>query len=430
MEPSYDFDLVCIGSGPAGQRAAIQAAKLGKRVAVIERRRILGGVCVETGTIPSKTFREAVLSFLGAADHLEQHLGNHFEGRPTAAQLLTRVAEVTKREVEVVADQLRRNDVVLIQGEASFKDAHTVTVISDHESRSVTAANILIAVGTIPALPDGVPIDGEALLTSDDMVNLKKLPRRMVVIGGGIIGIEFASMLAALKINVTLIDKRTRLLEFVDSEIVEELMHQMRNRNVTFRLGEAVERLELTEDQPRRAVITLESGKRIVSESVLYSVGRVGATDRLNLAATGLTADKRGRLTVDAQFRTEIPHIFAAGDVIGYPSLASTSASQGTSSRLSRLRSRGRAAPRASPSGDLCDPGNFHGRTTGARADRAARPLRNRRRPISRDRQGTNSRRRHRHGQTALSSGGPTSPGRPCDRDRRDRTHSYRAGRA
>ena len=329
MTPSYDFDLLCIGSGPAGQRAAIQAAKLGKRVAVIERRRILGGVCVETGTIPSKTFREAVVSFTGAANHLEQHLGNQFESRPTASQLLTRVQDVTKREVEVVADQLRRNDVWLIQGEASFKDGHAVTVTSDHDSRIYTAANILIAVGTVPARPDGVPIDGEVILTSDDMVNLKKLPRKMVVIGGGIIGIEYASMLAALKINVTLVDQRTRLLEFLDHEIVEELMHQMRNRNVTFRLGEAVERLELSEDLPRRAVITLESGKRIVSECVLYSVGRIGATDQLNLAATGLTADKRGRLKVDAQFRTEIPHVFAAGDVIGYPSLASTSASQG-----------------------------------------------------------------------------------------------------
>jgi len=329
MAPAYDFDLLCIGSGPAGQRAAIQAAKLGKRVAVVERRRILGGVCVETGTIPSKTFREAVVSFVSAADHIEHHLGNHFESRPTTAQLLTRVEEVTKREVEVVADQLRRNDVALIQGQASFKDTHTVVVTNEDESRLITAANILIAVGTVPARPDGVPVDGQVILTSDDMVKLGRLPRKMVVIGGGIIGVEYASMLAALKINVTLVDKRTQLLEFLDSEIVEELMHQMRNRNVTFRLGEAVERLELTEDQPRRAVMTLESGKRIVSESVLYSIGRIGATDPLNLGAIGLTADKRGRLKVDAQYRTEVPNIFAAGDIIGYPSLASTSASQG-----------------------------------------------------------------------------------------------------
>lgn len=324
-----DFDLLCIGSGPAGQRAAVQAAKFGKRVALVERRRLLGGVCVETGTIPSKTFREAVLSFLCAANHREQHLGNHFDSRPTAHQLLSRVEEVTKREVEVVADQLRRNDVVLIQGEASFKDPHTVLVVNEHDSRIVTAANILIAAGTVPAFPDGVPVDGEVIMTSDDVVRLTRLPRKMVVVGGGIIGIEYASMLAALKINVTLVDKRTRLLEFVDSEIVEELMHQMRNRNVTFRLGEAVEKLELTQEEPRRAVLILESGKRIVAESVLYSVGRVGAADRLNLAAAGLTADKRGRLSVDGQFRTEVPHIFAAGDIIGYPSLASTSSSQG-----------------------------------------------------------------------------------------------------
>jgi len=325
----YDFDLICIGSGPAGQRAAVQASKLGRRVAVVERRRVLGGVCVETGTIPSKTFREAVLSFLGAAAHVERHLGDHLDSRPTVDQLLTRVEEVTRREVEVIVDQLGRNDVAVLEGEASFRDAHTVAVTAGNDTRIVTAANILIATGTVPAAPDGVPVDGEIILTSDDMVSLKRLPRTIVVVGGGIIGLEYASMLAALKVHVTLVDKRTRLLEFLDSEIVEELMHQMRKRNVTFRLGEAVEKLELTEAEPRRALLTLESGKRIVAESVLYSVGRIGAVESLNLAAAGLTADKRGRLTVNAQFRTEIPHIFAAGDVIGYPSLASTSASQG-----------------------------------------------------------------------------------------------------
>lgn len=328
MTGPYQFDLLCIGSGPAGQRAAVQAAKLGKRTAVVERRRIVGGVCVETGTIPSKTLREAVLSFIQAAGHFER-LGNHFESRPTAEQLLSRVEQVMRREVEVVADQLRRNDVVLIQGEASFKDPHTISVTTENGTKDVTAANILIAVGTRPAVPSSAWIDGEVILTSDDVLRLKRLPRNLAVVGGGIIGIEYASMFAALKVNVTLVDQRTRLLDFLDSEIVEELMHQMRNRNVTFRLGEAVERLEHTDGSPRHAILTLESGKRIVSESVLYSVGRIGATDRLNLAAAGLIADKRGRLKVDDQFRTEVPHIFAAGDVIGYPSLASTSAAQG-----------------------------------------------------------------------------------------------------
>ncbi len=326
---TYDFDLLCIGSGPAGQRAAIQAAKLGKRVAVIECRRILGGVCVETGTIPSKTFREAVLSCNSVTRHFERHMGDRYQSRATAAQLFARVEDVMRREVEVVVDQMRRNDVTLFHGDATFSDAHTVTVIMEDGVRSISAANILIAVGTVPASAEGVRFDSEVILSSDDVPKMRRLPRHMVVVGGGIIGVEYASMFAALDIDVTVIDKRTRLLEFLDSEIVEELIHQMRNRHVTFRLGEAVEHLEVTDGIPRRVVLTLESGKRVVSDSVLYAAGRMGATDRLNLAAAGLTADKRGHLKVDTQFRTEVPHVFAAGDVIGYPSLASTSASQG-----------------------------------------------------------------------------------------------------
>jgi len=325
----HDFDLLCIGSGPAGQRAAIQASKLGKRVALVERQRMVGGVCVQTGTIPSKTFREAVLSFSNVTHHFQQHMGYQYQSRATASQLLARVDDVMRREVEVVVDQMRRNDVTLFHGEAAFRGPHTVTVTTEDGTRSITAANILIAVGTVPVLADGVRFDGDVILSSDDVPHLRRLPRYMAVVGGGIVGIEYASMFAALNINVTLIDKRTRLLQFVDSEIIEELIHQMRNRHVTFRLGEAVERLELTDGTPQRVVLTLESGKRIVSESILYAAGRNGATDRLNLAAAGLTANKRGYLKVDATFRTEIPHIFAAGDIIGYPSLASTSALQG-----------------------------------------------------------------------------------------------------
>ena len=325
----YDFDLLCIGSGPAGQRAAIQAAKLGKKVALVERRRILGGVCVETGTIPSKTFREAVLSFNSVARHFDQHMGNRYQSRATAGQLFARVEDVVRREVDVVVDQLRRNDVALFHGDAAFHDLHTVTITAEDGARSITAANILIAVGTVPASADGVKFNGETILSSDDVLRMKQLPRHMVVVGGGIIGVEYASMFAALNIHVTVIDKRTRLMEFLDSEIVEELIHQMRNRHVTFRLGEAVEHVDLIEGSPPRVVLTLESGKRIVSESVLYAAGRMGATDRLNLAVAGLTAGKRGHLKVDSQLRTEVPHIFAAGDVIGHPSLASTSALQG-----------------------------------------------------------------------------------------------------
>ncbi|MGH7180463.1 MAG: Si-specific NAD(P)(+) transhydrogenase [Nitrospiraceae bacterium] len=329
MPESYDFDLLCIGSGPAGQRAAIQATKLRKRVAVVERLQIVGGVCVATGTIPSKTFREAVLSFVVRDSLFDGRVGHHGENRPTAEQLLRRVDRVIQREAQVVEDQLWRNDVQVIRGEATFKESHTLTVVSAEETRMVTADKILIAVGTQPAIPRGVDVDGEIILTSAQVMHMKRLPRRMVVVGGGVIGIEYASMFAALELDVTVIDKRVRPLEFIDDEIVDELMHQMRNHDVTFRLGEAVERLEISQGPPRQVVIHLDSGKVITSDLAFFSAGRQGATDRLNLEAAGLKADARGLLMVDQQFRTAVPHIFAAGDVIGYPSLAATSAEQG-----------------------------------------------------------------------------------------------------
>jgi NAD(P) transhydrogenase len=325
----YDFDLLCIGSGPAGQRAAVQAAKLGYRVAVVERRHIVGGICVDTGTIPSKTFREAVLFFSGLAGRFDWRQAVWEETRPTVEQLLARVGAVMRRETEVIERQLRRNGVGLLWGEASFKDAHTVVVESERGWRTVTAANILLAVGTRPAPPPGMQADGDVVITSDEVMQLKRLPRSLVVVGGGIIGIEYASMFASLGVQVTLVDKRSRLLEFLDWEIVDELIHQMRDWNVTFRLGEAVEHLEIAAGPPRRATLFLESGKLIGSDLVLFSAGRFGATERLNLPAAGLTADERGRLRVDTQFRTEVPHIFAAGDVIGFPSLAATSSEQG-----------------------------------------------------------------------------------------------------
>ena len=320
MSEPYDFDLVAIGSGPAGQRAAVQAAKLGKRVAIVEKNRYVGGVCVETGTIPSKTFREAVWAVSGGAAS---------EARPTAAQLLARVSDVVRREIKVLDDQLRRNDVTVIRGEAAFQDPHTLLIRSESGSRAVRAATVVVAVGTRAVVPPGAVIDGEIAITSDDIIHLKRLPRGMTVVGGGVVGIEYASIFAALGIEVTLVERRDRPLDFVDREIVDELIHQMRSRDVTFRFGETVERFQVSEGPPRRGVLFLESGKRIVSDLVLFSAGRTGATEALNLAAAGLAADERGRLGVDASFRTAVPHIYAVGDVIGYPSLAATSSEQG-----------------------------------------------------------------------------------------------------
>jgi NAD(P) transhydrogenase len=324
----YQYDLVSVGSGPAGQRAAVQAAKLGKRVGLIERRRILGGVCVDTGTIPSKTFREAVLWASGAAG-LDGRPAGQPERRPTAEQLLQRVNTVVDRECRVIEDQLRRNDVEVIGGEASFKDAHTLIVRSDNGWREVTAASIVLAVGTRPGPVPGVAPDGEVIISSDDIMSLKRIPRTLTVVGAGVIGIEYASMFGALGVQVSLMERRDRPLEFLDHEIVDELLHQMRKRNVMYRPGEAVARLEIEEGPPKRVVLELESGKRMVSDLALFAVGRIGATDMLNLEAAGLTADDRGRLKVDEQFRTAVPHIFAAGDVVGYPSLAATSSEQG-----------------------------------------------------------------------------------------------------
>ena len=327
MSDPFDYDLVCIGSGPAGQRGAVQAAKLGKRVALVERRSTVGGTCLATGTIPSKTFREAVLGFVGA----QRSNGGSTQTalRPTVAELLARVDEVVSREGSVIVNQLSRNGVDVLCGEASFVDPHRLRITGGQSWREISAANVLIASGTRAMPPDAMGTLGDTMISSDDIGSLTRLPRSLAVVGAGVIGIEYASMFAALGVEVTVVDKRERPLEFVDVEIVDELIHQMRKRNVNFRFGEAVATVTASDGPPRRAVLVLESGKRIVSDMALFSVGRIGATEELALQNAGLSADDRGRIAVDAQFRTAVPHIFAAGDIIGYPSLAATSSEQG-----------------------------------------------------------------------------------------------------
>jgi NAD(P) transhydrogenase len=329
MSTAYDFDLLCIGSGPAGQRAAVQAAKAGRRVGIVERRLALGGSCLVTGTIPSKTFREAVLHFTAIRDHPERRRFARIEYRPTAAQLLERVERVMHLECGVIEDQLRRNDVTILRGEARFTDPHRLAVTGPEGRREVTAERVLIAVGTRPAHPPDVPQSGDPILTSDDVGRLQRIPRTMVVVGAGVIGIEYASMFAAVGTEVIVVDRRDRPLEFLDQEIVDELVHMMRRKKVTFRPREAVERLEVVEGSPPRVAVGLESGKRIVADMALFSVGRTGATDDLGLEHVGLAPDDRGRLVVDERFQTAVPHVYAAGDVIGYPSLAATSSEQG-----------------------------------------------------------------------------------------------------
>ena len=321
MSDSYDYDLVCIGSGPAGQRAAVQAAKLGQRAAVVEKRRAVGGVCIDTGTIPSKTLREAVLAFSGLAGKGDRLPGpGATRGRPASSSSRASTTSIA-REVEVIESQLRRNDVDVCSGEASFVDPHT---LRDRRGRRL-AARSRPSTSSSPSAPSPAPPPGVGGRRRGHPEHRrhgrssKQLPRTLAVVGAGVIGIEYASIFAALGVPVTLVERRERPLEFLDREIVDELIHQMRERNVTFRFGEAVESIEVADGPPRRAVLHLESGKRIVTDMVLFSAGRIAATDALDLAAAGLAADERGRMTVDDAFRTAVPNIFAAGDVIGYP---------------------------------------------------------------------------------------------------------------
>jgi NAD(P) transhydrogenase len=327
MPDQYDYDLICIGSGPAGQRAAIQAAKLGKRAAVVERQRDVGGICIETGTIPSKTFREAVRRVYSRPG-LES-MDNRDRVRPTMEQLVKHVASVVQRESGNVHDALARNDVRLIHGRASFEGPHTLLVTDEDGARRVTAEHILIAVGTVPSKPRGVECDDKTITTSDTVLSMAQLPRTMAVVGAGVIGIEYASMFAALGVQVTVIDQRPRPLEFLDGEIVDELIHQLRKHDVIFRCGDGVSHVEIVQNGKSQGLLHLESGKHLVADVVLFSAGRTGATDGLNLQAAGLEADDRGRLKVDPHFQTSVPHIWAAGDVIGFPALAATSSEQG-----------------------------------------------------------------------------------------------------
>ncbi|HVA68159.1 MAG TPA: Si-specific NAD(P)(+) transhydrogenase [Candidatus Binataceae bacterium] len=328
----FEYDLVVIGSGPAGHHAAIQGAKLHKRVMLAERRAIIGGICINVGTIPSKTIREAVIYLSGYREHAIYGESYKVKERITLQDLLFRVEPVVRHEVDVIRHQLQRNGVDLVAAEASFVDSHTLRLhqVETRVERTVTADKVLLGVGTEAARDARMPIDGCSVFSSDDILRLDTLPPSLTVIGAGVIGCEYASMFAALGVRVTLIDMRPRLLPFVDAEIVEALTYQLRERRVTLRLGEKVDTVELVENGAGRQVkITLASGKQIVTAKALCSTGRQGATSALNLAATGLRCDERGRIPVNKFYQTPVENIYAAGDVIGFPSLASTSMEQG-----------------------------------------------------------------------------------------------------
>lgn len=339
------YDLIVIGSGPSGQRAAVAAAKLGKRVAVVEARSVVGGVCINTGTIPSKTMREAVLHLSGYNYRSVYGVNYRVKEKITMADLAFRVQAVIKTEVDVTEAQLSRNGVDVVHGIARFVDPHHVHVEGPLAEVTLEAENIIIGVGTKPAVSPKVPINGRTIINSDQILGLEELPHSLIVVGGGVIGVEYTCMFAVLGVRVTLIEKRHRLLDFADQEIIEALSYHLRDARVTLRLGEEVDTVE--EPSQGTVVANLMSNKRVSGDALLYAVGRQGNVDDLNLAAAGLEADCRGRIPVDEHYQTKVPHIYAVGDVVGFPSLASVSMEQG---RIAASRAFGDHAAQSNPS--------------------------------------------------------------------------------
>jgi NAD(P) transhydrogenase len=339
------YDLIVIGSGPAGQRAAVAAAKMSKRVVVVEARSVVGGVCINTGTIPSKTMREAVLHLSGYNYRQIYGMNYRVKEKITMADLAFRVQAVIRTEIDVTEAQLSRNGIDVVHGVAQFVDPHTVRVEGPQAEVLLQADRIIIAVGTKPAASPKVPLNGRTIIDSDQILGLEQLPHSLIVVGGGVIGVEYTCMFAVLGVRVTLIEKRNRLLDFADQEIVETLSYHLRDMRVTLRLGEEVESVE--ELPLGNVVANLESKKRVSGEALLYAVGRQGNVDELNLPKVGVAADNRGRIAVDEHYCTNVDHIYAVGDVVGFPALASVSMEQG---RIAAARAFNDGAATTNPS--------------------------------------------------------------------------------
>ncbi len=322
------YEMLVIGSGPSGRRAAVQSAKLGKSVLVVDKGRRLGGVSVHTGTIPSKTLRETVLNLSGWRERGFYGRGYRVKEDISVADLIQRLHKTLDHEVEVLQHQFIRNAVRSARATVRFVDAHHASLTNEAgDVSTVSFDNALISVGTRPHRPDNIPFDGEHVLDSDEVLEMTRLPRTLTVIGGGVIGVEYATIFSALDVPVTLVEPRNTILDFVDRELVDDFIHQLRDRGMTVRLGSAVKDVVA---KPTGAEVILADGRLVRSEIVLYAAGRSGNIGALGLEALGIEVDNRGRIKADPQtFQTTVPHIYAAGDVIGFPSLASTSMEQG-----------------------------------------------------------------------------------------------------
>lgn len=352
------YDLCVIGSGAAGQRAAIQAAKLGKRVCVVERAEVVGGAAINTGTIPSKSLREAVLQLTGA--RLRSFIGESLQlkQRITVQDLTAWTQQIVRAEVEISRSSMLRNGIDIIHGDGTIVGRESVLVTHGSQTNVLDTANILIATGSRPARPKDIPFDGQHVMDADQLLKMNQLPRSAIVVGGGVIGTEYASIMQAVGVKVTLIEGRNRLLDFVDAEICEALQYHLRQSGMSLRLGEKVVSVNLI-DAPEGSIssggklvqVMLESGKLMRGEALLYAVGRQAASDGLNLESIGVAPDNRGRITVNENYQTSCPNVYAAGDVIGFPALASTSMEQGRIAACHMFGQKTQSVPHLFPYG-------------------------------------------------------------------------------
>jgi NAD(P) transhydrogenase len=322
------YDLVVIGSGPAGRTAAIQAGKLKRKVLVIDRKDRLGGVSIHTGTIPSKTLRETVLNLSGWRERSFYGRSYRAKDEIGASDLRDRLDKTLDYELDVLEHQFNRNHVEILHGVARFLSKTEIEVTMDTgETALVTSKKFLIATGTKTYRPENVPFNGTNIIDSDEFLEMSQIPRSLIVVGAGVIGVEYATMFSALDVKVTLIEPRETFLDFIDRTLIQEFTHQIRENGVDLRLGSAINNIE---DKGDHVQLELENGRQVQAEMLLFAAGRIGATKKLGMEAVGLELDHRGRFSVDRRtYQTDVPNIYAVGDVIGHPSLASTSLQQG-----------------------------------------------------------------------------------------------------
>jgi NAD(P) transhydrogenase len=322
------FDLVVIGAGPAGEKGAAQAAYFGKRVAIVELAKEPGGAGVHTGTLPSKTLREAAVHLAGQRAHAAQGLGSTphaSDAQAALSYLMARKALIASSEARRVRDNLESHGVRYIQGRARVTDAHTVEVTTGGTTRSLEADVILIATGSVPARPEGIDFDDTRIHDSDEILGVDEIPTSLAIVGAGVIGCEYACMFAALGTAVTLVDARSELLPFLDREMVQRLTDAMFDAGITLALGRKPAGIARAGDD---IAVTFSSGPPLTASHVLYCAGRVGASRDLGLEALGVLVGERGHVQVDDTYRTSVPNIYAAGDVIGFPGLASSGMEQ------------------------------------------------------------------------------------------------------